>query len=274
MSLFHRRVTTVAILGCGPAGLFAAEAAALAGKRVLIFSKKRKSEMFGAQYLHAPIPGLSEDIDRPQSIQYILQGTLEGYARKVYGPEADSASVSPASLVGINRAWNIRSAYDMAWSIWGPQVIDTQITKEWLLTAAPAAGPRVAWVWSIPLEPFCLAGHTFASRQVYAKGDAPERGVFCPVSVAPGTVVCNGEDSPGWYRASNVFGYRSAEWPGDRPPPVADLSKVTKPIFTNCTCWQDLARAGNPTLRVGRYGRWEKGELAHQAYERVRAWLK
>lgn len=270
---WRKQTKTVGVLGCGPAGLFAASAAADLGYAVRIFSRARQSEMFGAQYLHQPVPGLSEP-NAFSLVEYRLEGSLAGYAEKVYGPTFDPANVSPASLTGQHPAWNIRAAYDRAWGRWGGKVEDTAITPAWLdTTAAYAAEAGVwRWIWSIPLQPFCEAGHTFSAREVWAKGDAPERNSYCPVSVPPWTVVCNGEKSPGWYRASNVFGYKTAEWPQEKKPPVSDVARVVKPIGNNCTCWATIGRA--PVLRVGRYGRWVKGELSHQAYERVVAWLK
>jgi hypothetical protein len=117
-------------------------------------------------------------------------------------------------------------------------------------------------VSSIPAKAMCddRLRHTFNSRQVWAAGDAPERGIMAPISCAPNTVVCSGERDRGWYRISNVFGHTTAEWPIDRKPPIDTVSAVEKPISTTCNCW-DFAD------RVGRYGAWRKGYLAHQAYE-------
>lgn len=260
-----RRKPTVWILGCGPAGLFAAEAASQKGYPFVILSKKRQSEMFGAQYLHAPIPSLTET--GPRTIRYGLMGTVEQYRTKVYG-EDYTGPVSAESLLGDHPGWDIREAYDNAWARWGGYVEETLITKEWL--ASGTLDQRDPVIWSIPLAPFCVSGHTFASTKVWAVGDAPERGQRCPVEVPEWSVVCNGETSPGWYRAANVFGYRTAEWPERNRPPIAGVAEVTKPTFTNCDCWMQ----GNNVLRVGRYGTWTKGEFSHHAYEKTMAWLR
>src|SRR5678809_864059 len=58
----------VLILGCGPSGLIAAHAAYNRGADFIVVSKARKSFMNGAQYLHAPIPGVS--IKEPFLINY------------------------------------------------------------------------------------------------------------------------------------------------------------------------------------------------------------
>lgn len=49
----------IAILGCGPSGLVAAHAAMQINinKRVSVFSRNLRSPIYGAQYLHQPIPG-------------------------------------------------------------------------------------------------------------------------------------------------------------------------------------------------------------------------
>jgi len=86
-----------AVLGCGPAGIFAAQAFTEAGWRVKLFSKKRRSEMFGAQYLHSPIPGLS-DPDAFSLVEYVLQGSADDYRSKVYGPKS-RVEVSPSGIV-------------------------------------------------------------------------------------------------------------------------------------------------------------------------------
>lgn len=263
-----RKRPQVVVLGCGPAGLFAAVAAEGLGANVQIISKARKSQLFGAQYLHAPIPGL--DSGEPEVISYRLTGTVEQYRAKVYGQNSQ-LTVSPEALNSDHKAWNIRTAYDAAWDRFSDRIQDREITSRWLHASGATLSADFV-IWSIPSDQFCIGGHTFAAQNVYAKGDAPELNEWCPVMVAPWTVQCNGEESPRWYRASNIFGHKSAEWPDGPAPPIKGLARVTKPIFTNCSCWHHIGRA--PVLRVGRYGRWEKGELTHQAYERTIEWLR
>jgi hypothetical protein len=101
--------------------------------------------------------------------------------------------------------------------------------------------------------------HTFAAQRVWAIGDAPERGVFCPVVQPPNTVVCNGEQVPGWYRSATIMGYSTAEWPHQTKPPIQGVSEIDKPLWNNCTCWPTV-------LHLGRFGKWQKGELSHQAF--------
>jgi hypothetical protein len=75
------------------------------------------------------------------------------------------------------------------------------------------------------------------------------------------TVQCNSNDAPRWYRAANVYGYSTVEWPAGPKPPWPGVVSVTKPLSTNCDCW-----VGKRFHRVGRFGRWTKGVLVHEAF--------
>lgn len=262
------RPLLVSILGSGPAGLFAAQAAYDTGNIVQIFSRGERSQLYGAQYLHAPIPGL--DCGKPEPVSYILKGTAEAYWQKVYGGGV-RVEVSPEVLSPQHNAWNIRAAYAEVWERFRPLIRKQEITRSWLEVWGDIVAADLV-VWSIPLEPLCLKGHAFRVQSIWAQGDAPDLNQFCSVAVDPWTIVTNGEESPRWYRASNVFGHRTAEWPDGPKPPVQGLAKVNKPIATNCDCWLDSALS--PVLRVGRYGTWTKGELSHEAYVKTRAALE
>jgi hypothetical protein len=236
--------------------------------------------MFGAQYLHTPIPGLT-DGQEPVKISYKLLGSVEDYRRKVYGKRP--IEVSPESLEGEHEAWDIRRAYHRAWQMYGQDVVPIpDITPEFLgLLRWRRGGPEVQpanvlqvgrydlILSTIPANRLCYHQdeHSFPSQIVWAIGDAPERGIFCPIRSAPdNTVICSGERDTGWYRVSNVFGYFTAEWPEGKRPPISNVAPVEKPIGTDCdcflTCWKDTR-----FIRAGRYGPWTKGYLSHHAYE-------
>jgi hypothetical protein len=253
----------VLILGCGPAGLFAAKAAVNLLCQVSIVSKKRRSEMFGAQYLHKPVPGLS-DLGNFREIKYELRGTPEQYREKVYGDRA--VMVSPETLTKSHRAWDIREAYYRAYAKFENWIIDTRINGpqdllDGIELLQQQGGSFDLLINTIPMTMLCRDQdrHVFKSEDAYAIGDAPERGIECPITVPPDTVICNGEPSPAWYRAANVFGYRTVEWPSRRKPPFENVSLITKPLSTTCDCWPEM-------LRLGRYGKWTKGVLSHEAY--------
>lgn len=252
----------VLVFGCGPAGLIAAHAVAtITGKTPAIASKPRKSELFGAQYLHGPIPGLEATKVAGTRIDYTLQGDTDSYRTKVYG-ELWHDKVSPEDLVGNHFAWDIRSAYDELWRRYGQDVIDLQLQvrgEQDAQSIRSVAESVDLVVSSVPKPILCYnPQHVFSSQTIWAAGDAPERGRECPVRVHENTVVCNGNQEPSWYRASNVFGYATAEWPENSKPPVS-VSEVKKPLFNMCDCWPEI-------VHVGRYGTWEKGVLSHEAY--------
>lgn len=247
------------VLGCGPAGLIAARAIHdYTGEAPAILSKARKSELFGAQYLHAPIPGVCGWDHEGTLISYELLGDAAGYRRKVYG-DAWRNRVSPEDLIGEHYAWDIRHAYDDLWEMYGDSVIDVDLRDVGSDYLREVIGKADFVVSSIPKPVLCYDGHTFSSQSVWAMGDAPERGQECPVRVSANTVVCNGDESPSWYRASNVFDYATVEWPESSKPPIPGVAEVRKPLSNNCSCNEDV-------IHVGRYGCWEKGVLSHQAY--------
>jgi len=233
-----------------------AHAYAIDGHDVLIYSRKRKSEMYGAQYLHAPIPGMTPGA--AFTVNYELRGTALEYRAKVYGPDSRVA-VSPESLLGAHDGWDIRGTYDELWRTYGRYVQDIDLNPKVFSELLDILRPDQV-VCTVPRPLLCKEeAHTFAAQRVWAIGDAPERGIFCPVSVAKNTVVCNGEAVPGWYRAASILDYSTAEWPHDHKPPISNVSEIDKPLWHNCTCWPDV-------LFLGRFGEWNKGVLSHEAF--------
>ena len=258
------------VFGCGPAGLIAAHAiTTITGVKPLIVSRPRKSELFGAQYLHAPIRGINDNV-APVRIGYTLMGDADEYRRKVYG-DAWQDRVSPEDLLGEHDAWNIREAYDNLWRRYGDSVwhVDLNVKGEADANVLRALMKNQSLVVSsAPKQSLCYnPQHVFASQRVWAIGDAPERGQKCPVRVDVNMVVCNGDKWPSWYRAANVFGYATAEWPDDVKPPLPDIAEVRKPLFNTCDCWPDI-------VHVGRYGAWQKGVLSHEAWDTTVAALE
>lgn len=259
-------ILKAAVLGCGPAGLLAAHGiargAALAGAEaeVRIYSAKKKSPLYGCQYLHRSIPGL--ELQR-QEVDYRLTGSITGYRQKVYGIE--DVAVSPGILETNHTAWDIRQAYDQLWQQYEPAIEDYYLSAgSWRLLWNQLFDEEVGLVIStVPAPVLCLDNHgcTFQSEQVWAMGDAPgvARYAEVPVELPEGTILCNGKPEMPWYRVSRVFGHHTVEWPEAAEPPRG-ASKVTKPISTTCDC--------NPgVLRSGRYATWRKGVLAHTSYE-------
>jgi hypothetical protein len=234
----------------------AAHGAVLSGASELrIFSKKRKSELFGAQYLHAPIPDISRN--GPVTVEYKLLGTAAGYRAKVYGDDYNG-TVSPEDLTERHLAWDIRETYDRLWGLYAEYVQDFPLDP--LSVNAIREGKPDVIFNSIPRPVLCKVGHQFKGTKIWAAGDAPERGKMIPYKQCPtNAVLCNGDPESAWYRLSNIFGHRTVEFPDYARPPI-EVAEVMKPTFTNCDCSDDM-------VHVGRYGRWEKGWLSHEAFQ-------
>lgn len=257
-------VKRVAILGCGPAGLFAAHAAELAGFEPFIISKKRKSELFGAQYLHHPIPEVSGE---PFQVTYTLEGSVDAYKRKVYGANY-RGTVSPDELSQDHEAWNIRSAYDVLWARYEDRIEDVVFSNPHEIDLFLGRLPFNHYVSTIPAPLLCADElHSFSAARVWAQGDAPERGqAVTVVTTELNTVVCSGLADHSWYRKANILGYNTVEWPTNRKPPFEGVAEVLKPTATNCDCLRGVHR-------VGRYGLWTKGVLSHEAFYQTYAGL-
>lgn len=254
------------ILGCGPSGLLAAHATSYADFAVpIIVSVKKKSDLHGCQYLHRPIPGLEVPTT---TVSYTLEGTPEQYAQKQYGSQIPPGRVSAALLLRDHPAWDLRAAYDQLWETWSPIIQDHEIEAEELPDVIAHYGADLV-VSSIPRYALCLKPdeHQFAVVTSWAMGDAP--GIQeVPVPVPEDSVLCNGTRDVGWHRASNVFGHKTVEWPGEgRKPPITGVVPFSKPLRTNCSCYPEV-------VHVGRYGAWRKGVLSHHAFEAVAGRLR
>ena len=256
----------VVVLGCGPAGLMAAHAVLVAHggyaptlqskTQVAILSRKRKSDLYGAQYLHNPIPGVP--VGAPVTVDYMTMGTPEQYRRKVYGMLWDG-TVSPEDLAQQHFAWDIRATYDWLWDRYNSLIYDVDVDP-YLIRRLDAD----LVVNSIPRSALCHGGHQFNATEIIAAGDAPALGIdigkTMNLRISDNRVICNGEENPSWYRASRIFGHVTIEWPGALGRvPLQSAAKVMKPTNHNCDCWPEV-------LHVGRYGTWTKGVLSHEAF--------
>lgn len=269
------RQQKVMIFGCGPAGLFAAWAAVRAGASVTIISKKRRSELYGAQYLHMPIPEIKAE---QRTVEYRLIGSPDNYRKRVYG-DSYLGPTSVDELTGYQEAWDIRGTYNQLYDYFETSIrsshlagIDGEKMRKMLRSKA---FEDFDYIFStIPLPSICLdrSIHKFNAQRIWAIGDAPARGQKCPINCEPEKVVCNGMPfAPGeadWYRVSNVFGHTTAEWPAWYYPRTrVEAAEVRKPLSTNCDC--------HPRVRMlGRYGKWQKGVLSHQSYIEVEGVLQ
>jgi hypothetical protein len=249
---------SVAVLGCGPAGLMVAHAAAMSGWNFRIYSKKQKSKLFGAQYLHEDIPGLEHG--GPMTVKYQLDGTPEQYRRKVYGEEWDG-TVSPEDYEGEHYAWDLRLAYEHLWFDYGHEVVDFDLQERnhyytWAADLVISTVPRTVWDSN---------EDNFKSTTVWAMGDGDYERVHLH-RPPPFHVMCDGTKNHAWYRVSNIFGYCTMEWPqwwntpfASVTPPAHGAVRVAKPLVYTGNAARDF-------IHLGRFAQWEKGVLTTDVF--------
>lgn len=247
----------------------AAHAASILDNDVVIMSNRLKpSRLNGCQYLHSPIPGITNTY--PIEVSYELRGTPEEYGRKVYGEQARGLTVSPVTLEEDHLAWDLRQTYDSLWKVYGKYVQEGEI-RSWVDLRNVIANLRPDAVLStIPAHVICgspsmKSAHHFDGEEIWAMGDAPGIDVTVPIPVPDATIWCDASKDISWYRAANVFGHKTVEWPfrDGKKPPLEGVVQVTKPLQNNCECHKDFSV---PVYRLGRYGKWEKGVLSHTAF--------
>lgn len=294
----------VAILGCGPSGLLAAHACYISDVEFDIYSKKRKSELFGSQYLHNPIPQLTPLSDQGVPVKYITLGTPEEYRRKTHGKWWDG-HVAPEEFEPDHTAWDIRQAYDMLWSLYWRKIQNYDV-KEASLALQAFPDEAVSYdleqnevlgignkknqydliVSTIPRTIWEREGDEFIFSEGWALGDAPERGIFVEEvlkligendggffsSVNDGMpdnhIICDGTTGASWTRLSKVYGYATVEWPHHVPKPHPLATRVTKPLhYTPGPSQGDVPNS--EWLHVGRYGEWKKGVVVTDAFDEV-----
>lgn len=259
----------VLILGCGPAGLLSAWAVERLGGEPVIMSRKIKSPLLGAQYLHEAIPDLTGEPDGV--VRTVWEGTREGYAEKVYGSAGYATSWRLATPE--REVWSLRAVYDRLWDRYQDGILDAEINRA-DLHEAERAYPLV--ISTLPATVLCAPewrkgmegiDHKFHYQSMYV-------GDFCPSKESGDVVVYDGRPEIPYYRTSRVFGFEQTEFTphsmnnaafeyappgGSVPAASAELHKGIKVVATDCDCFPKIKRAG-------RYGTWRKGYLTHHAF--------
>lgn len=239
----------VFVLGCGPAGLLAAHAAAISGRDPVILSRKIKSPIGGAQYLHREIPGIMR-VDEAETVTFIKKGSEAIYAKKVYGDMAAKTSWSDFES-GDHSVWNMREAYSRLWDEYEDLIVDQEVNPH---VVEELVEDSVV-ICSIPKRATCESPSRYRwnSQPVWI-----EYGQEVEADCGDMQIVYSGLSSHGWYRCSSIFGWNGVEW----PEPVEGAVEIHKPLSTDFE--------GIPgVLYVGRYGKWQKGVLAHEAFDDV-----
>lgn len=260
----------VAILGCGPAGLMVAHAVKLCGGNPVIISRRVKSELPGAQYLHRAIPMFCGPPDG--IIRTVRTGTAEGYAQKVYGDPSHPTSWNTAQEQ--TPAWDLRRVYRDLWGTYNYHIVDREIGRGDLdkieeqfplvISTVPAQllctkfdSLRADMVNGVPVP------HEFRWEKMYVVD-------WAPPELLDNTVLYSGDSAQEWYRSARVFGHVSSEatqYSLQEPAGYAEPEAKVFPLKTglkvkgnDCDCRPEIKRAG-------RYGTWRKGYLTHHAFE-------
>lgn len=242
----------VVVLGCGPAGLLAAHAATINGYDPVIISKKHKSPIGGAQFLHAEIPELKVTCSR---VIMNFLGDRETYALKVYGNEAAPTSWKRFEQTG--RIWSMREAYDKLWDRYEHLIYDEEVTPDQIATEMVE---KALVLSAIPAIALCMKPeeHVFKSQAVWLT-------YRYVADLWQNFVTYNGTEIDQWYRYSQLFGWESYEFSRSPEPPevqgIGNIVNVNKPVSTNCDCFQY-----SPLAKLGRYGKWDKWQLSHDAF--------
>lgn len=237
----------VAILGCGPAGLLAAHAAAILGHEFDIYSRPVASQIRGAQYLHEAIPEL--DMPKPRPIYIFKYGDEAGYAQKLYGDPSKETSFSKMKS-GPHLGWSLQWAYEMLWRMYESDIVSCDIRADdmdWYIRRYDAI------LSTIPLKFVCSnPAHEFSYVTEYIRTG---RLFLGERDVPANHIVYNGLPSYQWHRASNLDGALEYEF----AHPAPDAQKIVKPQATDCDCHPRV-------VRLGRYGRWQRDELVTDAF--------
>lgn len=254
---------SVAILGCGPAGMMVAHAANLCGWDFHIYSNRQKSPLHGAQYLHESIPSIT--CGEGEMLRYELIGTPEQYRHKVYG-DAWDGQTSPEDFETEHLAWNLRTAYDDLWDMYGEQIGEATINQHSLKTLRRHWEEYDLVISTIPRTVFDHDESNFQQARIWALGDGDYERVHI-YRPKPFHVVCNGlKGNAPWYRVSNIFGYCTMEWTqwwnapyASVTPPARGAALVVKPLVYTGNAATDI-------IHLGRYAEWTKGVLTSDVF--------
>jgi hypothetical protein len=236
-------MTKIAVLGCGPAGLLTAHAVAVAGYKPVIYSVKTRSNIGGAQYLHSRIVGLTST-EADGKVEFVKLGERDVYAEKIYG-DLEAPTSWEEFDDGIHEVWNLQAAYQRLWNWYHEFIVDVSVTAQMALDLLTAHDLVLS---TIPPTAYCMnPEHQFIRQRVWITEEQN-----CGEMV----ILYSGDPEVAWYRASNLWGHTYTEYAYYPGQPAV---KVNKPLRTDCNCYSGI-------VRLGRYGRWEKRQLSHDAY--------
>lgn len=237
----------VIIIGCGPAGLAAAHAAAGLGANVEIIAPKLQTPQRGPLLIQRAIPGINTSHPDGTIHQFVVGGSILDYRYKLYGDI--NIGINGDKLVRRYHAWRHDSTYDKLWLLYNHLIDDRYVEPHKLAYMHEEADLVVS---TANARAMCYnPSHDFTSK---------------PVAIAPytsfpnqpdNTLIFNAEQGVPWVRSSMVFGVPVTEWPVEQAPKGARI--IQKPISTNCDCYPHV-------LRTGRFGAFKNETWIDTAY--------
>lgn len=284
----------VAVLGTGPEGLIAAHAVREFGCDLQFFGLGRMDYVHGVQYINQHVPGVTTGA--MDLIGHVLMTEdTELRTPTEFGPYHQKAGGTAGIVPGQGErdqghlyrgdwrepAWNIRAAYATLWddsdlfkrfvlsSIWTGEIHPQSLFVTQTLSAFDlviSTLPRHCWAR-------CEPGVVLEQRAAWVSTDTREHPA--PLRTEFNTVIYDSSPGVGFYRAANIFGVASVEWPGEKPkPPVDGVLKMIYP-----TTVQFLGGHEKPELpfrleHVGQYAEWSEeinpGSVFFKTHELLR----
>lgn len=255
---------SIAVLGAGPSGLFAAHAAHQCGYDVEIFDKspnmsRRNSGVF---FIHDDCDLLLDSVSIKQTVLGCYGKTSEEvaelYGKKVYGRPIAKTSVMDVLKNPVITGYNSGQALNRLWDMYGNKVIVKEINPIEVLDLLDSYEKVVSTIPAYILYPNNQYDHGESWIRI---GKSPENEAFLFYDINPNQI---------WYRCSAMFGVFVQEFRHGYIPDMTDgyeYRKVIKVIG-------DGIQSDIPNLfLVGRYGAWDKKCLTHNVYEKTLDWL-
>lgn len=263
----------VIVLGNGPAGLMAAQAAYMRGVETIeIVSESTKPSIIsGAQYLDRHIPGVTDPAAADSYVTFYKKGKREGYAEKIYGNDQAPTSWDKYEPLVQYPLWYLREAYKQLWMRFERRMSQGRVDANYIAALLDTNYDLV--ISTIPLPTICYnPTHEFESQPVVIYDGIPPVGkklsFLAQAPMKDNFIVYSGKRKDPWYRCSRICGLDSTEYPRKadmQPDPEARY--INKPLRTTCDCW-DWPQ-GQRMLLAGRFGMWDKNQLVSSAFERV-----
>ena len=246
----------VTVIGCGPAGLAAAHAAAGLRCKVNIIAPKKQTPQNGPVTLQSPIPGINTDHPDGYVRQLVVGGSILDYRLKLYGDV--NVNINGDIMRPGYDTWRVKESYDKMWGLYSDLIEDGEVQPgdiRWLTRSSDLV------ISTAPATSLCyhdqITGtiHEFRSVPIALKFKTSYP------NQPDNTIIYNATPDEPWVRSSSIFGVEVTDFKLEHCPDP-DLI-IHKPLGTDCDCHPKM-------LRVGRYGKWHNLAWIDSAYRETR----